>query len=279
MSSTGMTSSATYLNHKRRILKQKASRKSYAKSSIYGIYIIFMHIMVFIINGECDMALSDNLNGKTEQQLIDDGDFINALVGKLKAGAGDNGVYTKTTAESTFLKTADLATKVAEEVVKQPVVDVLVPALATVGTDDTKKVYTKGTVDTSFVKIDASNLTDAANQKAFAEVILPAKDGKQSILVNKLGEALDRVQDNADDKVYGAQGSEKIAKEFLTAKGLGPTPEDVATELVKNPSFQASAKIAVNAQDAGFQEAVKAVMSQPSFEIPTDSSSPLSWDW
>ncbi len=49
---TRMTSSATYLDHKRRILKRKASRKSYAKSSIYGIYIIFMHIMVFIINGK-----------------------------------------------------------------------------------------------------------------------------------------------------------------------------------------------------------------------------------
>ncbi|WP_353274562.1 hypothetical protein [Wolbachia endosymbiont (group B) of Hofmannophila pseudospretella] len=188
-------------------------------------------------------------------------------------------VYTKGTVDTSFVKTADLATKVAEEVVKQPVVDVLVPALATVGTDDTKKVYTKGTVDTSFVKIDASNLTDAANQKAFAEVILPAKDGKQSILVNKLGEALDRVQDNADDKVYGAQGSEKIAKDFLADKGLKPTPTDVANELVKNQSFQASTKIAVNAQDAGFQEAVKAVMSQPSFEIPIDPSAPLSWDW
>lgn len=221
----------------------------------------------------------------TIKDAADDAGFITALMALqgfndkvyIKAAPADE-VYTKADADTAFVKTTDLATKVAEEVVKQPVVDVLVPALATVGTDDTKKVYTKGTVDTSFVKIDASNLTDAANQKAFAEVILPAKDGKQSILVNKLGEALDRVQDNADDKVYGAQGSEKIAKDFLADKGLKPTPTDVANELVKNQSFQASAKIAVNVQDAGFQEAVKAVMS-PSFEIPTDSSSPLSWDW
>ncbi|UIP91190.1 hypothetical protein IYZ83_003280 [Wolbachia pipientis] len=66
---------------------------------------------------------------------------------------------------------------------------------------------------------------------------------------------------------------------FLADKGLKLTPEDVATKLIENPSFQASAKIAVNAQDSEFQEAVKAVMSQPSFEIPTDSNSPLSWGW
>ncbi|WP_147269144.1 hypothetical protein [Wolbachia endosymbiont of Cylisticus convexus] len=49
---TRMTSSAIYSDHKRRILKQKTLSKSHAKSSIYGNYIIFMHIMVFIINGE-----------------------------------------------------------------------------------------------------------------------------------------------------------------------------------------------------------------------------------
>ncbi|WP_341812866.1 hypothetical protein [Wolbachia endosymbiont (group A) of Agelastica alni] len=46
-----MTSSATHLNDKRRILKRQASRKSYVKSSINENYTFFMHAMVFIING------------------------------------------------------------------------------------------------------------------------------------------------------------------------------------------------------------------------------------
>ncbi|WP_341810515.1 hypothetical protein [Wolbachia endosymbiont (group A) of Volucella bombylans] len=46
-----MTSSATHLNDKRRILKQQVSRKSYVKSSINENYNIFMHAMVFVING------------------------------------------------------------------------------------------------------------------------------------------------------------------------------------------------------------------------------------
>ncbi|MFP3025781.1 MAG: hypothetical protein ACEY3L_05865 [Wolbachia sp.] len=199
-------------------------------------------------------------------------DFTNKVY--IKAAPADE-VYTKTAADTAFVKTTDLATKVAAK----PVVDILVPALATVGTDDTKKVYTKGTVDTSFAKIDASNLTEA-NQKAFAEAILPAKDGQKSILINELGEALDRVADDkATDKVYGAKGSEKIAKDFLADKGLKPTPEDVATELAKNAVFQANNKIQVSSQNPEFQAAVKTVMSQLSFEIPIDPSAPLSWDW
>ncbi|WP_338406234.1 hypothetical protein [Wolbachia endosymbiont (group A) of Longitarsus flavicornis] len=54
-------------------------------------------------------------------------------------------------------------------------VDVLVPALATVGTDDTKKVYTKGTADTSFVKTDGSNISTQADKgKALVDVLVPA---------------------------------------------------------------------------------------------------------
>ncbi|WCR53918.1 MAG: hypothetical protein PG981_000940 [Wolbachia endosymbiont of Ctenocephalides orientis wCori] len=40
----------------------------------------------------------------------------------------------------------------AAEVAKPDVVDILVPALATVGTDDTKKVYTKKAMDDDFLK-------------------------------------------------------------------------------------------------------------------------------
>ncbi len=193
-------------------------------------------------------------------------DFTNKVY--VKATPADE-VYTKTAADTTFLKTSDLATKVAE----QAVVDVLVPALATVGTDDTKKVYTKGIADTNFAKINASNLTDAANQKAFAEAILPAKDGQKSILVEKLGVLLD-----STDSPYGASQNQ-AAKAFLAEKGLKPTPQEVATELMKNPNFTQLAAIEANVNDEGFQSAVKGVMSQPSFEIPTDPNTPLSWDF
>ncbi|MDD9339850.1 MAG: hypothetical protein PV362_09400, partial [Providencia heimbachae] len=90
---------------KRRILKRQTSKKTYVKSSINENYTFFMHAMVFIINGECDMALGDQLNAKTEQELIDDGAFINALVEKLAAGVGNSGVYTKTAANTAFVKT------------------------------------------------------------------------------------------------------------------------------------------------------------------------------
>ncbi|RLT61947.1 hypothetical protein WANA13_0819, partial [Wolbachia endosymbiont of Drosophila ananassae] len=100
-----MTSSATHLDYKRRILKQQVSGKSYAKSSIYGNYIIFMHSMVFIINGECGMTLDEPL----EESLINNNDFVNALLAKLKAGADDNGVYTKKGVDDELKKKADTA--------------------------------------------------------------------------------------------------------------------------------------------------------------------------
>ncbi|OAL99983.1 MAG: hypothetical protein TV42_03000 [Wolbachia endosymbiont of Dactylopius coccus] len=129
--------------------------------------------MVFIINGECDMALSDKFgegNLTTVQNLIDDGTFIDSLTTKLTTGQNPK-MYTRTAADTAFVKTTDLATKVAE----QAVVDILVPALATVGTDDTKKVYTKGTVDTSFVKTDGSNISTQVDKgKALVDVLVPA---------------------------------------------------------------------------------------------------------
>ncbi len=96
-------------------------------------------------------------------------------------------------------------------------------------------------------KIDASNLTDAANKKAFAEAILPAQDGNKSILVNKLGEALDRVQNNANDKVYGAAGQEKIAKDFLADKY--PFAKIDASNLTDAASKKAFAEAILPAQD------------------------------
>ncbi|WP_246432731.1 hypothetical protein, partial [Wolbachia endosymbiont of Drosophila auraria] len=363
---------------KRRILKRQTSKKTYVKSSINENYTFFMHAMVFIINGECDMALNDRLSNKTEQELINDNDFINALVGKLTAGQdpqmypkgtldtkfndkvnvtgsnlqlpafvtalaardGANGVYTKAAADAAlanklnvdgtnisdpfvtalttggtnnnrvYTKTAantELATKAellryddnGNQVPITSIAD-LVPRLAAGAGDN--GVYTKTAADTKFdgkvnvdgsnatdpgvtamlgklidankvlkvdgsnatdpgvtamlgkltganivAKIDASNLTDAANKKAFAEAILPAQDGNKSILVNKLGEALDRVQNNANDKVYGAAGQEKIAKDFLADKY--PFAKIDASNLTDAASKKAFAEAILPAQD------------------------------
>ncbi len=169
-----------------------------------------------------------------------------------------------------FVKTADLGTKVAEKAV----VDVLVPALATVGTDDTKKVYTKSVADTAFAKIDASNLTEAANKKAFAEAILPAQDGDKSILVDKLGDAI-----ASTDKAEYNVGTEQTAKQFLNSRGLIPSEDAIFNRLTSDDKFKTSVTIDVNASNNGFQEAVKNVMSQPKFDIPVGDDVALDWTW
>ncbi|WP_265024041.1 hypothetical protein [Wolbachia endosymbiont (group A) of Epagoge grotiana] len=316
--------------------------------------------MVFIINGECDMALGDQLNAKTEQELIDDGAFINALVEKLAAGVGNSGVYTKTAANTAFVKTdgsnateagvtamlgtlrgnnqvvkangdnateagvkamldklsanekvakvSDLTTKVnvagdnvtdagvnamldklTDKVVKatelktkaaeKEVVDAI-----TASSDFTNKVYikaapadevyTKTVTDTTFAKIDASNLTDAANKKAFAEAILPAQDGDKSILVDKLGDAI-----ASTDKAEYNVGTEQTAKQFLNSRGLIPSEDAIFTRLTSNDNFKTSVAMNVNASDTGFQNAVREVMSQPRFEIPGEADVPISADW
>ncbi|WP_264718939.1 leucine-rich repeat domain-containing protein [Wolbachia endosymbiont (group A) of Lasioglossum morio] len=430
---------------KRRILKRQTSKKTYVKSSINENYTFFMHAMVFIINGECDMALGDQLNAKTEQELIDDGAFINALVEKLAAGVGNSGVYTKTAANTAFVKTdgsnateagvtamlgtlrgnnqvvkangdnateagvtamlgtlkgnnqvvkanGDNATedgvnamldrltgdnvvakidgsnveeagvnamlgKLTDKVVKVPdlitkvnvlgdnateagvkamldklsanekvakvsdlttkvnvagdnVTDAGVNAMLdkltdkvvkatelktkaaekevvdaiTASSDFTNKVYikaapadevyTKTVTDTTFAKIDASNLTDAANKKAFAEAILPAQDGDKSILVDKLGDAI-----ASTDKAEYNVGTEQTAKQFLNSRGLIPSEDAIFTRLTSNDNFKTSVAMNVNASDTGFQNAVREVMSQPRFEIPGEADVPISADW
>ena len=115
--------------------------------------------------------------------------------------------------------------------------------------------------------VKTSELSSKAADKAVVEAIFNAQDGKKSILVNKLGEALDRVQDNADDKVYGDVGQEKIAKDFLGEKGLKPLPSEVASELIAKNKQDLADEVANN---PGLQTAVannaglKAVLANPS---------------
>jgi hypothetical protein len=335
--------------------------------------------MVFIINGECDMALSDSLKNKTEQQLVGDDAFINALVGKLKAGADDNGVYTKKGVNDELGKKADttaLATKVEKTYVDTELGKKAdTTALATkadktyVDTELGKKansadlaakanaadVYTKATADIAFAKIDgsnatdpgvtamlgklidankvlkvdgsnatdpgvtamlgkltdkvvktselsakaaekevveaifdatdggnkisetkigttfakknASNLTDAANKKAFAEAILPAKDGNKSILVDKLEGFL---AENA--KAYS--NTTKTAKELLV-----PSAADLLQDHDFKQGIDQSIKEMAVSSNSDFQKNVREVMSQPHFDIPASDDAALNWTW
>ncbi|MDG7052860.1 MAG: hypothetical protein LKM45_03145 [Wolbachia endosymbiont of Alcedoecus sp.] len=121
--------------------------------------------------------------------------------------------------------TSDSKTVLAEEVAKKPVVEAI---FDTVDSTNNKKV--------AEVKLGGIFATKTALETSdVARTILGAKDGKKSILVEELGEALDRVADNANDKVYGTTGNEKVAKDFLVSKGLGSASTDtsaVATKLV-----------------------------------------------
>lgn len=242
---------------------------------------------------------------------------VDALIPELAKDDGTTGIYTKKGVDDELAKKADTTaipaapdlsnyletSKLAEEVVKKPVVEAIfdakdgndkisetkIGATFAKKTDLNNKVNVLGdnateagvnamlgklTGDNVVVKINASNLTDAANQKAFAEAILPAKNGNKLVLVEKLGEFLGSKETAPYDGT-----NNQTAKVFLAEKGLKPTPQEVATELMKNPDFAQAATIEADANDKGFQGAVRGVMSQPYFDIPTDDSTPISMVW
>ncbi|AAW70598.1 hypothetical protein EJB10_01995 [Wolbachia endosymbiont of Brugia malayi] len=107
-------------------------------------------------------------------------------------------------------KAVDGESILAEEVSKKPVVDTILKATDLVNLN---KNIVETELEDKFVKKDASNLTDAVNQKAFAEKILPAKDGQKSILVEKLGGLL-----GEPGAVYGDSNPKITAKDFLAEK-------------------------------------------------------------
>jgi hypothetical protein len=121
----------------------------------------------------------------TLKDAADDAGFITALMALPEFA---NKVYDKTTADTSFVKTdgSNIGTRTDKG---KALVDVLVPALATVGSDDTKKVYTKTTADTAFVK--TLGLTDTIKTEV----------AKQSV-VDALVPALATVGSDDAKKVY-----------------------------------------------------------------------------
>ncbi len=200
-------------------------------------------------------------------------------------------------------KAVDGESILAEEVSKKPVVDTILKATDLVNLN---KNIVETELEDKFVKKDASNLTDAVNQKAFAEKILPAKDGQKSILVEKLGRFLDTTSteySNQTAKVFsGEKGTKPTAEEVVT-KLLANNKKDLTDEVAQNPGLRAAVTsnsglrgtvidnlkgdtdfktditIQVDAKDPAFQGFVREIISQPSFEIPTSDDAPLSWDW
>ncbi|WP_375316327.1 hypothetical protein [Wolbachia endosymbiont (group A) of Colletes cunicularius] len=137
------------------------------------------------------------------------------------------------------------------------------------------EVYTKTAADTAFVKTDGSNISTQADKgKALAGAILAVQDGNKSFLVDNLGGFL-----SSSDKAKYDGRSDQTAKEFLVEKGLKPTPQEVATELMDTPKFTQAAVIKANVNDKGFQDAVRGVMSHPPLEIPDAADVPISADW
>ncbi|MGL9725703.1 MAG: hypothetical protein ACR5KV_03270 [Wolbachia sp.] len=159
------------------------------------------------------------------------------------------------------------------------------------------------------LKINTSNLTDAVNQKAFAEKILPAKDDTKLVLTDELGKALLAQIKHSMMTQMIKQSRSSIAKR------LKPTPQEVVTKLIDDTNrptlanevakssglkvdlaksselqtgvkekliidgtFITNTKTQANAQDVGFQGAVKEVISQSIFKISVDENSPISYD-
>ncbi|WP_353269771.1 hypothetical protein [Wolbachia endosymbiont (group A) of Myopa testacea] len=271
--------------------------------------------MVFIINGECDMPASlkfESAAGTTAAANLSNAKIVvyedgngnkytldaSSIAGlasiddiKLSTLKGVEFKYqpkggsetTKTDLGSIIgalfatQSAQDGQTILAEEVAKKPVVEAILKVTKDDGSGKQVKVV-ETELGTTFAKKDGTNI-----DKDFAGKVLDAKDGKKSILVNKLGEALDRVQDTADDKVYGAAGNEKIAKDFLGDKGLkGEKGEDgkspLASEIAAEQALQKHvAKISIKSPE--FKEAVQEEMSQPSFDIPPSDDAALNWTW
>ncbi|WP_147269145.1 hypothetical protein [Wolbachia endosymbiont of Cylisticus convexus] len=247
-----------------------------------------------------ELAKDDGTTGIYTKKGVDDELAKKADTSALDNKANTVDVYTKTDTDTAFAKVdganlddakvTAILEKLTDKVVKttelpakaaaKPVVDALIPELAK--DDGTTGIYTKKGVDDELAKkanisvipaapdlsnyLEISKLAEEVAKKPVVEAIFDAQDGKKSILVNKLGEALDRVRDNADDKVYGAAGQEKIAKDFLGEKGLKPVPSEVASELIAKNKQDLADEVANNpdlqeavAKNADLQEAVAAI--------------------
>ncbi|KAG8173428.1 hypothetical protein JTE90_010363 [Oedothorax gibbosus] len=174
---------------------------------------------------------------------------VNAMLGTLK---------------DKVVKASELPTKVIEKAV----VDVLVPALATVGTGTSKQVYTKADADTAFVQ--TSGLTNTLK----TEVVKPA-------VVDVLVPALATVGTGTSKQVYTKADADTARTLALNTKVNvdGSNAGAIVNALTKDPTFINAAKIHANAGDAGFQSAVREVISQPYFDIPADDSTPITAYW
>ena len=202
-------------------------------------------------------GVDDELKKKADRNYVDIELRKKANSADLAAKANTTDVYTKTDADTAFVKATELKTKAAAK----DVVDAIFDA------KDGNNKISEIKIGATFAKKNASNLTDAANQKAFAEAILPAKDGNKSILVDKLEGFL---AENA--KAYS--NNTKTAKELLV-----PSAADLVQDHDFKQGIEKSIKEMAVSSNSDFQKNVREVMSQPHFDIPASDDAALNWTW
>uniref|UniRef100_A0A3B0IXF3 Uncharacterized protein n=2 Tax=unclassified Wolbachia TaxID=2640676 RepID=A0A3B0IXF3_9RICK len=72
----------------------------------------------------------------------------------------------------------------------------------------------------------------------------------------------------------------ELGKLTTIAETLNGAPQAAAAaKAVLESSFKKAIEEAGEDGSEWLKNEIKEIVSQPSFEIPTDSSSPLSWDW
>ncbi|MDU8940511.1 collagen-like protein, partial [Wolbachia endosymbiont of Drosophila malagassya] len=196
------------------------------------------------------LGLTDTLKTEVVKQPVVDAitaspDFTNKVY--IKAAPADE-VYTKTAAETAFVKATELKTKAAAKDVVNAIFD---------AKDGDKSIL----VDKLGGFLDATDTAYGDKNDQTAKVFLGGKGLK--------GETGATGPKGADGK-DGAQGPQGETG----ADGKSPTAAEIATEKALQEHVT---KISI--QSPEFKRAVQEEMSQPYFEPPTSDDAALNWTW
>ncbi|WP_353278663.1 collagen-like protein [Wolbachia endosymbiont (group A) of Udea olivalis] len=196
------------------------------------------------------LGLTDTLKTEVVKQPVVDAitaspDFTNKVY--IKAAPADE-VYTKTAAETAFVKATELKTKAAAKDVVNAIFD---------AKDGDKSIL----VDKLGGFLDATDTAYGDKNDQTAKVFLGGKGLK--------GETGATGPKGADGK-DGAQGPQGETG----ADGKSPTAAEIASEKALQEHVT---KISI--QSPEFKRAVQEEMSQPYFEPPTSDDAALNWTW
>ncbi|MCA4775427.1 hypothetical protein IHO40_05090 [Wolbachia endosymbiont of Mansonella ozzardi] len=85
------------------------------------------------------------------------------------------------------------------------------------------------------------------------------------------------LHDSVTTRLLTGNNTGKLGTAILNTKSTDD--KTLVEQLAQIPDFKNGTKIQANAEDLVFQSAVRDVMSKPVFDIPTDASEPLNWEW